>query len=62
MTTATALTHEPFCLSRPGEDAPRIETYHAPKYVADGITPAGSTVVERCQECGATLYDGQRRG
>jgi hypothetical protein len=62
MTTATALKHEEFCLPRPGADAPRVETWRAPRYAADGITPAGSVAVVRCVECGSATYDGVRRG
>lgn len=50
--------HADFCLPRPGEDAPRIEAYRAPKYGPDGLTPAGSASVVRCVECAFATYDG----
>ena len=61
MTTATQPNHAAFCMSRPGEDAPRIETWRAPKYGKDGITPAGSVLICRCTECGNATYDGVQR-
>ncbi len=59
--TTSALIHEPFCLPRPGNDAPRIETWRATKTGPDGA-PAGSVRIERCTECGSALYDGVKRG
>ncbi len=61
MTTDTALVHADFCTPRPGEDRPRIERYHAPRYGEDGLTPLGSVLVGRCLECGAASYDGLLR-
>ncbi len=60
MTTAAAPTHAEFCLPRPGEDAPRIETYGAPRYNEQGYLVSTVRVV-RCQECGAATYDGVQR-
>lgn len=59
--TTTAHPHEPWCLPRPGEKEPRIESYRAQKTGPDG-SPAGSVAVRRCQECAVSLYDGVRRG
>ena len=59
--TTTTHPHALYCLPRPGEDAPRMETYRATRYAEDGITPAGSTLVQRCTECGVALYDGVRK-
>ena len=59
-TTPPSFKHEEFCLPRPGEDGPRMETYRQPKYAADGITQAGTVEVCRCIECGAACYDGRR--
>jgi len=42
-------------------DAPRIEAFYATRYADDGITIAGHVRVVRCQECAASLYDGQKR-
>lgn len=62
-TTPPAFRHEDFCLPRPGEDAPRIETYRVPIYDGGaGVYPTGSTEVCRCIECGAATYNGERRG
>lgn len=58
--TTDGLIHEEFCLPRPGMTAPRIERYPFTKYADNGITPVGVVDVERCQECGAAAYDGQR--
>ncbi len=56
----TTLEHEPFCLPRPGEDAPRIEKYSAYRYNEQGI--AVSTIhVVRCTECAVAAYDGVQR-
>jgi hypothetical protein len=61
MTATTQPNHAEYCLPRPGEDAPRIETYRSPKYAQDGITPAGSVLTVRCVECGNATYDGVQR-
>ena len=50
------LRHEDFCLPRPGEEAPRVESY---PYTADDPATGRSVVthrVTRCQECGAANY------
>lgn len=56
-TQPDGLTHEPFCMARPGLPGPRTERYTA--YVDDPATgrsrPAAR--VHRCIECGATTYD-----
>ncbi len=62
MTTATALKHEEFCLPRPGEAEPRVESWRAQKTGPDGVTPAGFVLVVRCTECGSATYDGVKRG
>ncbi len=49
------LAHELFCLPRPDEDGPRIESYTA----SGSLTPDGRErkwLVTRCQECGAASY------
>ena len=60
-TTPTIPRHADYCLPRPGEDAPRMESYRAPKYGPDGLVPAGSVEVVRCLECGFATYDGVLR-
>lgn len=56
--TAATLEHKKFCLPRPDEDAPRIETYPLPRYKQDGITLDHKVTVVRCTECGVATYDG----
>lgn len=59
MTTPTDnLFHERFCLPRPGETAPRIETYTAERTGSDGVTVLSRPLVTRCIECGAETVDG----
>jgi hypothetical protein len=58
MTALTLAEHAPYCTPRPGEDGPRMETYGAPVYSADGKTQIGSTRVVRCVECANASYDG----
>lgn len=59
--TATAsvtakVRHEDFCLPRPGEQKPRIESYvHMGDDPASGRS-APTHDVTRCLECGATNY------
>jgi len=51
------IRHEEFCLPRPGEDEPRLETY---PYLADDLATGRArpvAQVTRCIECGATHYD-----
>lgn len=58
--STTTHPHMAFCMSRPGLDEPRIESYRASRTTADGA-PAGSVAVVRCCECGSATYDGVRR-
>ncbi len=53
----TAFQHEEFCLPRPGEDAPRVESYGLDRENDHGQVIATVRCV-RCQECGAISYDG----
>lgn len=51
------IRHEEFCLPRPGEDGPRVESY---SHLGDDPTTGRSRPiarVTRCLECGATHYD-----
>ncbi len=51
------LRHEEFCLPRPDETAPRIETF---PYLQDNPATGRSTkthTVTRCLECGAANYE-----
>lgn len=51
------IRHEEFCLPRPGEDGPRVESY---SYLADDPKSGRSqptAQVTRCIECGATHYE-----
>ncbi len=59
MTATTNLAHADFCLPRPGEDAPRIERYTAPRYNQDGSRVVAVVAIERCLECGNATYNGQ---
>jgi hypothetical protein len=59
-TSTAAIPHAPFCLPRPGEDAPRQETYRLPRYSDEGHA-IGSVRVDRCVECGNATYDGVQR-
>lgn len=54
----TTIKHEEFCLPRPGEPEPRIETFPAERYAADGVTVVSRPRVTRCCECGAQVVDG----
>lgn len=52
-----SVRHEDFCLPRPGEEGPRVESY---PYLADDPATNRSRVVARvtrCVECGATTYE-----
>lgn len=57
MTTTLSIEHEKFCLPRPGEDAPRIESFTTSTYGEDGVTATGRVRTTRCFECGAARYD-----
>jgi hypothetical protein len=46
------LTHEDFCLPRPGETAPRIETYRAEQSGPDTGAVINRPLVTRCVEGG----------
>jgi len=52
-TTTNAVKHEPFCLPRPGETEPRMETFLTTRYDPDGVTVIARLRCTRCQECGA---------
>ena len=52
---ALPLAHELFCLPRPDEDGPRIESYTATGTV-DSEGRERKWSVTRCLECGATTY------
>ncbi len=58
MTSTTAIEHESYCLPRPGEDEPRIETFRAARTGQDGITVTSRPVVTRCVECGSQTVTG----
>lgn len=56
-TTTAKVRHEDFCLPRPGESGPRVESY---VHLGDDPKTGRSTPthdVTRCIECGATKYD-----
>ncbi len=53
--------HETFCLPQASRGdgpatEPRIESYSAPRYGADGVTVVSMVRVARCLECGAATY------
>lgn len=54
---ADTLRHEPFCLPRTGEDAPRTESYRAERTDEQGRVTSRPTIY-RCQECGAQVVIG----
>lgn len=59
MTADTSnLTHEKWCLPRPGEEGPRIEWYTQTAYDQTGVVVVKYVACERCQECGVIAYDG----
>lgn len=52
--TTPRIAHEEFCLPRPDEDGPRIESYSA---TGDDVNGRPRTLnVTRCVECGAATY------
>ena len=53
--TPTKVRHEAFCLPRPNEQAPRIESYVALSDDPGGRSRPTHDVV-RCLECGAASY------
>lgn len=57
--TTDIITHAGFCLPRPGEAAPLIETYRREGYSEDGRHVIARLMVLRCQECGEQV--GPRR-
>ncbi|MDP9459580.1 MAG: hypothetical protein M3Q22_04750 [Actinomycetota bacterium] len=59
--TTTTLEHSAYCLPRPGEDGPRVESYGVATYNRDGTAQVGSMRVVRCVECGNATYDGVQR-
>ncbi len=59
--TVPTLEHAGYCKARPGEDAPRVESYGIPTYSQDGATQVGSIRCLRCIECGNATYDGVQR-
>jgi hypothetical protein len=59
MTTPTqTLEHERFCLPRPGEQQPRIESFVVTRTAQDGVTHIGYARVTRCLECAAQTVEG----
>lgn len=59
MTTATThIEHEKFCMPRPGEDEPRIETFTVARTAPDGVTHVGRARICRCIECGSQHVEG----
>lgn len=54
------IRHADFCLPRPGETEPRIETFRADRTGEDGLTVVARPVVSRCLECGEQTVDGVR--
>ncbi len=58
MTTSTTILHQQFCLPRPGEDEPRIESYQAERTGPDGLTVTARPTITRCLECGSMTIDG----
>ena len=57
--TPDQVEHQHFCLPRPGEVEPRMESYTSPRFGADGVTVVGYAQVDRCIECGNRTVDGQ---
>lgn len=56
-TPVSAVDHEPFCTSRPGQLEPRMESYRLPRYSDDGKV-TGQASIDRCIECGAQTVQG----
>jgi len=54
----TQLRHEPFCLPRPGNAEPRVETFHAERWNDAGTVVVSRPVVTRCVECGTQEVEG----
>lgn len=56
VTTETKIRHEEFCLPRPGQQSPRIESYvHSDDDPQTGRSRPTHDVT-RCLECGAANY------
>lgn len=55
---SAALNHEPYCLPRPGETEPRIDTFRSERTNDTGHVIARPHV-QRCLECAAQTVDGQ---
>lgn len=49
------ISHEHFCMPRPGESKPRVESFKATSVNRDGVEN-GTVRVHRCIECGAARY------
>ncbi len=58
VTNADRIEHERFCLPRPGETEPRVESYAVDRYSADGVTVVSRPTLTRCIECGAQVVEG----
>lgn len=55
---SAGIEHEEFCLPRPDEDRPRIESYRGERSNEHGVVVA-RPLVQRCLDCGAQTVDGQ---
>lgn len=49
------ISHEHYCMPRPGQEHPRIESFNATRVDRNGAD-AGSVRVTRCIECGSARY------
>jgi len=56
-TAARQLEHEKFCMPRPGETEPRIESFTAERTDPAGRVTSRPTVT-RCCECGSQVVEG----
>ncbi len=52
------LIHESYCLPRPGETEPRVESYRIEQYDDAGSVVINRPQVTRCIECGAHQVTG----
>lgn len=56
-TLSAQITHAPYCLPRPGESGPRIESFRAERTNDVGQVVARPRVV-RCVECAEQIVQG----
>ncbi len=56
-TTTPELEHEKYCLPRPGEGGPRIESFRAERTDQEGNVTSRPLVI-RCLECGSQVVQG----